>query len=435
MINTARTFSASEHPITPDNISINAISVMRKLREAGFSAYLVGGALRDLYLGIKPKDFDIATNATPEQCKQLFRRQARIIGRRFQIVHVRFGREIIELTTFRGDHQAATANPKSNQHSAANASGVLLRDNVFASIEEDALRRDFRCNALYYDDDSNQVFDFCDSVSDIQARQICMIGEPAIRFTEDPVRMLRAVRFAAKLGFKIETSTDQAIAPHAHLLSAIPAARLFDETLKLFFQGHAEASFDQLEHYQLSQFLIADFDRYATDPAQKKLISLALRNTDRRIQQGKSITPAFLWAIFLWPKLQYLQREIQRLYGTAPIPAMHEAAQQCIQEQNYIAAIPKRFSTTMREIWALQFSLQRIQGKRPFRTFEHPRFRAAYDFLLLREESGECPAEFGQWWTDFQQHSTSQREAMLDETNSKTRRPRKRSSRHPSTSR
>ena len=396
---------------------------MQKLRDAGFQAYLVGGALRDMYLGIEPKDFDIATDATPEQCKQIFRRQARIIGRRFQIVHVRFGREIIEVTTFRGNHEARESNPKTNQDSAASASGVLLRDNVFGNIEEDAVRRDFSCNALYYDDNSHQVYDFCNSVKDIENKQLKIIGQADIRYTEDPVRMLRAIRFAAKLDFDLEPDTEKAIAPNAHLLAAIPAARLFDESLKLFFQGHASASFEQLHKHQLARFLIQDIDEYIELPSYKKLLRLALRNTDRRIKQGKSITPAFLWAILLWPKLQSRQGQIQAETGMPAIPAMHEAAQQCISEQNQLAAIPKRFSSTMREIWSLQFNLERIHGKRPFRTLEHPRFRAAYDFLLLREESAECKAEFGAWWTEFQKQAPNSREQWQQQNSKKASKP------------
>ncbi len=392
----------TKHPIQLRKISRNAIQVMEKLHHEGFEAYLVGGAIRDMYLGKEPKDFDVATNATPEECKNLFKRQARIIGRRFQIVHVRFGREIIEVTTFRGNHNADEVSPKKNQASAANASGMLLRDNVFGNIEEDAIRRDFTCNALYYSEHDEKVHDFVQGIDDIQKHTLRLIGEPSVRYSEDPVRMLRAIRFAAKLNFNIETDTESAISPNASLLAGIPSSRLFDESLKLFFQGSSLSTFKLLCEYGLLPFLVQDIEYYLEQPKYLKLFELALRNTDRRIQQGKTITPAFLWAIFLWPKLQNRIQVIQQTDSMPLTPALHEAASQCITEQNHVAAIPKRFSTTMREIWALQLSLPRTNGKRPFKTFSHPRFRAAYDFLLLREEAGETPTEFGPWWTEFQ---------------------------------
>ena len=395
----------TEHPIQLWKISRSAIQVMEKLRQAGFEAYLVGGAIRDMYLGKEPKDFDIATNATPEECKQLFKRQARIIGRRFQIVHVRFGREIIEVTTFRGNHSADEVNPKTNQASAANASGMLLRDNVFGNIEEDAIRRDFTCNALYYSEHDEQVHDFVQGVADIQSQTLRLIGEPDVRYSEDPVRMLRAARFAAKLNFSIEEKTEKAITPNAELLAGIPSARLFDESLKLFFQGNSQETFRLLQHYGLIEFLVQDIKPYLENPEYLKLIQLALRNTDRRIKQGKTITPAFLWAIFLWPKLQAKVTEIQKADNLPITPALQEAASQCISEQNQVAAIPKRFSLTMRDIWNLQLHLVRTQGKRPLKTYAHPKFRAAYDFLLLREEAGEIPTEFGPWWTEFQKEN------------------------------
>lgn len=398
---------------------------MEKLREADFDAYLVGGAIRDMYLGKEPKDFDIATNATPEECKNLFKRQARIIGRRFQIVHVRFGREIIEVTTFRGNHSADEVSPKKNQASAANASGMLLRDNVFGNIEEDAVRRDFTCNALYYSEHDEHVHDFVNGVEDIQQQTLRLIGEPDLRYSEDPVRMLRAARFAAKLNFTIEANTEAAIIPNASLLAGIPSARLFDESLKMFFQGDSKPTFKLLKKYGLIQFLVQDIEDYLDKPEYLKLIELALRNTDRRIKQGKTITPAFLWAIFLWPKLQDRMASIQQSEPMPLTPALHEAASQCITEQNHVAAIPKRFSTTMREIWSLQLSLPKTQGKRPHKTFSHPRFRAAYDFLLLREEAGETATEFGPWWTEFQKENEPVPRPSIDRTETR-KRPRRR---------
>ncbi len=416
-MNTTYSLSSGEHPIKHRQLSRAALDVIKQLQQAGFDAYLVGGAIRDMFLGLSPKDFDVATNATPEQVKECFKRQARIIGRRFQIVHVRFGREIIEVTTFRGSHEAEDVNPKQNHHSAANSHGILLRDNVFGSVEEDAIRRDFTCNALYYDPSQDMVWDFTGGIEDIKQGKLKIIGDANTRFTEDPVRMLRALRFAGKLGFEIETDTFNAIAPNRHLLAAIPSARLFDESLKLFFHGKSLDTFHELNQHRLIDFLVQDIREYLKSPIYLKLIEIALRNTDRRIKQGKTITPAFLWAVFLWPKLMQRQQLVLQQDKIPPTPALHEAASQCISEQNQLAAIPKRFSTTMREIWALQISLERITGKRPLRTISHPRFRAAYDFLLLREESGESATELGQWWTEFQNINASEQDQWLHDQN------------------
>jgi len=416
-------------------ISPSALQVMQKLNQAGFDAYLVGGALRDMLLGLTPKDFDVATNATPEQIKTLFKRQARIIGRRFQIVHVRFGRDIIEVTTFRGNHDAENVSPKSNQSSAASKEGILLRDNVFGSIEEDAMRRDFTCNALYYSDKNETLYDFCGSIDDINSKTLRLIGEPDLRYNEDPVRMLRAVRFAAKLKFTIEEQTAAAIRPNASLLASIPAARLFDESLKLFCQGYSQSTFELMLDYQLAPFLVQDLDDYIASKAYQKLFQLALQNTDRRIRQGKTITPAFLWAVLLWPKLKARMQQVQQSDKLPPAPALQEAAQQVIREQNQLTAIPKRFSITMKDIWALQLQLPKTQGKRAERTLSHPKFRAAYDFLLLREESKESDTELGPWWTSFQQsnaqlmqdsRSTRRHHEDTSDTSHSKRRPRRR---------
>ena len=390
-----------QHSISRRNISINALKVMQRLNECDYQAYLVGGAVRDMMLDKHPKDFDVATDATPEQIRKVFK-NSRIIGRRFQIVHIRFGREIIEVTTFRGSHDNADENDK--HQSSANDHGMLLRDNVFGNVEEDAERRDFTVNAFYYSCENFAVYDFADGLSDIADKKIRLIGDPSTRYKEDPVRMLRAVRFCAKLDFTLEQQTGAAISENAHLLDKIPAARLFDESLKLFISGQGEATYAQLEKYDLSQYLIANHKLFSDDEIWQRLLQLALRNTDKRLASGKSITPAFLYAVFLWPGLKE-QMAMLEAEGMPPTAALHAAANQVIAAQTFKTSIPKRFQVTMKEIWEMQLRLPRNQGNRALKLIAHPRFRAAYDFLLLREEAGEIPAGLGQWWTEFQQEN------------------------------
>lgn len=421
----ATIISRDEHPISRKIISRAALDVLYGLKEAGFEAYLVGGCLRDALTGVTPKDFDVVTNATPEEIQRSFRR-ARIIGRRFRLVHVYFGREVIEVATFRSN--ADGADPKRLMQSK---SGQLLRDNVFGTIEEDALRRDFTMNALYYNIATFALHDFANAMQDIKARTVRLIGDPETRYREDPVRMLRAARFAAKLDFTIENNTAAAIKPLAHLLKEVPAARLFDECNKLFLGGHGEKTYALLNHYQLFQQLFPSAHRYISpSSSHAALLNLALANTDARIAEGRPVTPAFLLAVFLWPQVVEEQRA-KITNGMPPVVAMTQAASDAISEQVRAVAIPKRFSLMMREIWELQERLPRRHGQRAARLVTHPRFRAAYDFLLLREEAGEIPPGLGQWWTDYQEANHKQREAMVASLNPRAggskRSPRRRS--------
>lgn len=408
------------HNISRRDISPNALKVLYRLNDAGYHAFLVGGGVRDLLLGGTPKDFDISTNATPEEIKQLFR-NAMIIGRRFKIIHVRFGREIIEVTTFRAPHEPenefkgkTTNRSIKGLDSAHSSAGLILRDNVYGNINEDALRRDFTANALYYTTDGFRLIDFANGLHDIENRLLRMIGDPATRYREDPVRLLRAVRFAVKLDFDIEKNTRAPMNELAHLLESISSARLFDETLKLFTGGEAEKTFALLRQFKIGQILFPATLASTKDPEspESKLLRLAMRNTDRRLAQGKSVTPAFLYAAILWPPLQQsLRRNTER--KLLSIAEQQEAANHVILQQIKVTAIPKRFSIATREIWEQQIRLQTRTRRAAETVFAHPRFRAAYDFLLLREEAGEDLDNIGQWWTDFQLVDKNQQEQML----------------------
>ncbi len=399
-----------QHCISRKNISDSALKVMSRLRSKGHQAYLVGGAVRDLLLGGHPKDFDIATDATPEAIHALFR-NSRIIGRRFRIVHVRFGREIIEVTTFRGHHDSGDQDnsERGGNHSRQSASGLLLRDNVYGTLEEDAVRRDLTVNALYYDSGKFEVFDHVHGLQDLQRKNICVIGDPAVRFREDPVRMLRVLRFAAKLDFSIDPGTAKAIPGCSALLGEIPAARLFDEFLKLFLGGHAAATLEKLLEYDLLQYLFPQSNAsLRKDSHALALVRAAMGNTDLRIAQGKPVTPAFILAALLWPAASHLAQHRQQ-QGDPPMVAMHSAAQQTISEAAQHISIPRRFSQPMREIWEFQLRLQRRQGRKAAELVDHRRFRAAYDFLLLREQAGEETGNLGSWWTEFQELPMEQR--------------------------
>ncbi|MFO8141116.1 MAG: polynucleotide adenylyltransferase PcnB [Marinobacter sp.] len=404
-----------QHTVSRSMISEQAKKVLHRLNKSGYEAYLVGGGVRDILLGGLPKDFDIATDATPEEVHDLFR-NSRLIGRRFRIVHVVFGREVIEVTTFRGNARDAEEEVADDEHRTSEH-GLLLRDNVYGSMEDDALRRDFTINALYYCIRNFTIIDYANGVEDLNNRQIRLIGDPETRFREDPVRMLRAIRFAAKLGFDIEPETEAPIRKLAPLLSHIPSARLFDEILKLFSAGYGEATYDLLRHYDLLAQLFPETAQAIEAGEPDELIRQALRNTDARIAQGKSVTPYFLLAAMLWPALQaeWLRRQDN---GDPVQPALHGAIGKVISRQVQATAIPKRFSGPMKEIWELQIRLPRRQGKRAFGTLMHPRFRAAYDFLLVRESAGEIEPGLGQWWTEFQQVGEQAQEKMLSETGS-----------------
>jgi poly(A) polymerase len=412
------------HPVSRKNISDNALKVMSRLNGQGFQAYLVGGAVRDLLLGGHPKDFDVATEATPEEVHQLFR-NSRIIGRRFRIVHVRFGREIIEVTTFRGHHDNEDDEDDAPTAARQNDSGMLLRDNVFGSLEEDAVRRDFTVNALYYSSTDFCVYDYVDGLRDIENREICIIGDAEKRYREDPVRMLRAVRFAAKLDFSIAEGTRAPIPDLAHMLEAVPAARLFDEMLKLFMTGYALPTFRLLREYELLEHLFPATARELEEsPRALALIEAAMESTDERVAADKPVTPAFILAALLWPSVVQLRNALED-NGMAPLEALAEAAQSLISEQLHHIAIPRRFTAPMREIWEFQQRLLKRKGRGVVKLLGHRRFRAAYDFLLLREKSGEDLEGLGKFWTELQeQHPDAVTEGR--EKEEETPRPRRR---------
>ena len=391
-----------DHCISRDNISPNALKVLYRLRGAGFRACLVGGSVRDLLLGREPKDFDVGTDAHPDEVRELFR-NARLIGRRFRLAHVRFGREVIEVATFRAVHEGEVGHEGDG---VLDGSGRIVRDNVYGGIEEDALRRDFTINALYYDIDSFSVLDYADGVTDLNAGLIRLIGDPVQRYREDPVRMLRAVRFAAKLGFRLHTDTERPLLELGDLLQEIPAARLFDEVLKLLLGGCAVQTYELLRHYGLfGQLFPATEDSLSREEQgfPHLFLARALANTDARIAAEKPVTPAFLFAALLW---EPLREQVGKLTadGLTEYAAYLQAAEHVVTEQAARVGIPRRFSVPMREIWMLQLRLLRTSGKRPLRLLGHPRFRAAYDFLLLRNEAGEDHAELCDWWTKFQEN-------------------------------
>ena len=417
------------HTISRKNISRSALKVLYRLSGAGFNAYIVGGGVRDLLLEKKPKDFYVATNETPKEIKCLFK-NARVIGRRFTIVHIRFGKEIIEVTTFRADHAPQneisgnmSARRMKDFDSAHSEEGMILRDNVYGNIDEDARRRDFTVNALYYTTDGFRLLDFNSGLEDLKAKQIRMIGDPNERYKEDPVRMLRAIRFSAKLGFSIEENTKRPIDELSYLLDSISSARLFDETLKLMIGGYAEKTFAMLRDYQLGTYLFSPTLEALeeADSNSAKLVDLALRSTDERLAEGKSVTPSFLFAALLWPVFRLNIAENKNL-GLAPQQSFDKAAEFAINEQLGYTAIPRRFTVAMKEIWELQNKLKTRSKRSVERVFSNPRFRAAYDFLLLREASGEELNGLGQWWTKFQACNAKEREDLLVSANNKKRR-------------
>ncbi|WP_347556773.1 polynucleotide adenylyltransferase PcnB [Robbsia sp. KACC 23696] len=502
---------ADVHGINPNLISRNAVRVTDTLQQAGFRAFIVGGAVRDLLFGVAPKDFDVATDATPDQVQKLFRR-ARIIGRRFQINHVQFGQDIIEVSTFRalvdpaatpetaaadnaataeaeaaivasaaeagrgaaarttvtpndsdsgsgsgavdaddahdsddaGSHDDARDNghdgaeprgqdaprgpnqggrgdrrnrrrredPDRRLH-AVDASGRVVRDNVWGEQHEDARRRDFTINAMYYDPSSQTVLDYHEGMADMRARTLRMIGDPETRYREDPVRMMRVVRFAAKLGFDIEPATRAPIAEMADLLNNVPAARIFDEMLKLLLSGHALACLTKLRTEGLLGHLLPMLDSALSEPVSEKFITLSLTNTDQRIRSGKPVSPGFLFAALLWHETQRSWKRYM-VAGELPIPALHRAMDEVMNAQIGKLAIQRRYVTDMKEIWGMQPRLEKRAGRSALKLLEHPKFRAAYDFLLLRCESEELEPALGQWWTDFITGDFEAREALLN---------------------
>ncbi|MFK5948615.1 MAG: polynucleotide adenylyltransferase PcnB [Methylococcales bacterium] len=402
-----KVYSRSEHNISRSQMSPNAVKVLYRLKKSGYEAYLVGGCVRDLLLGYEPKDFDVATDASPEQVKQAFR-NCRLIGRRFRLAHVHFGREIIEVATFRSSDTADNIEQKVHED------GRLLRDNVFGSIEDDVWRRDFTVNALYYNIRDFSIIDYTGGMEDHTAGVLRLIGDPSTRYREDPVRMLRAVRFAVKLGFSLEASTEQAIFELAPLLKGIPAARLYDEVLKMFLSGKAVQTFEMLRHYGLFETLFPQADRCLNNEKNnfpKIFIAKALENSDQRIAEGKSVTPYFLMSAFLWEAVQELANEKMR-QGEEESFAYQHAASNVLSAQTKSISIPKRVTQSMREVWLLQLRFEKRIGGRPYRLLSHPRFRAAYDFLLLRAETGGAAMELAQWWTTFQSANDIEQKKM-----------------------
>ena len=418
-----RIYTKDEHGIRKDELSNAAISVCEGLHRAGYKAFVVGGAVRDLLLNRHPKDYDVATDATPEQVKSVFRR-ARIIGRRFKLVHVMFRDETVEVSTFRANHPAADAD---EQDGRADEHGRLLRDNVYGNQEEDAIRRDFTMNALFYDPEREEVWDVVDGFADIKKKRVVMIGDPTARYREDPVRMLRAARLAAKLGFTIDTATEAPIAELAPLLDNVPTARLFDEMQKLLFSGHAFNGIEKMRALGLHTGLLPVLDALFNDPAAKAFVVLALQRTDERIAQDKGVSPPFLFAaLFWWPMVQ--RWRALEAKGVRPLQAMHEAMDDVLDKQRKTLAIPRRLDPLIKELWLAQPRFPHRSQRQAFRTLTHPRFRASYDFYALRAEAGDADKEIAAWWERFQFADEATRESMLlpdQEPKNKKRRRRK----------
>ena len=389
-----RVIPRSEHGISRKQIDEHALKVLYRLHKAGFQACLVGGAVRDLLLGRQPKDFDVATDATPEQVNDLFR-NCRLIGRRFRLAHIHFGRQIIEVATFRAAHD-------DRQNTHLDESGRILRDNVYGDISEDVWRRDFTANALYYDISDFSIIDYVGGLEDIRARRLRLIGDQETRYREDPVRMLRAIRFASKLDFSIDEECRKAIFELGPLLVGIPPARLYEEALKLFHSGHAVESFEALNDYHLLGYLFPQAaEDLEHDEIAAEFLHLAMRSTDDRIRKDLPVTPAFLFAALLWASLQ--KRMQQKMSDGLPHAlALQKSASELVSAQVRHVSIPRRFTTTMRDIWQLQSRFRNRQGRRAMSVFQHPKFRAGYDFLCLRAQAGEPVEQDCKWWTDFQ---------------------------------
>ncbi len=448
----------SEHSISRADISSNALKVLYRLKEAGYQGFLVGGAVRDLLLGLRPKDFDVATDALPEDVRRLFR-NCRLIGRRFRLAHVFFGNEIIEVATFRAaaaperedaeddgdteggsdagsdsssdagsdadaqDSRAAEIDepaaefipPSDSEHRAFDQRGRILRDNIYGTIEEDVWRRDFSANGLYYNIEDFSIWDFVDGVSDVKARRLKLIGDPETRYREDPVRMLRAVRFAAKLDFSIEPNTERPIRQLAYMLDGVPPARLFDEILKLFLSGFGAKSYRLLQQYGLFEHLFPQSAAaFALPPYAyaAEMLEMGLANTDARIAENKPVTPTFLFAVLLWSAV--LRELNERQAGPTPdLALLMQACDSVLRTQQSRVAIPRRFGIPMRELLMLQPRFNRRSGVKSLSLLQHPRFRAAYDFLLLRAQAGVADPELAQWWTDIQLLPHEQRVAMV----------------------
>lgn len=419
--NSPRIIPRPEHTLSRGCVSQNALKVLYRLKDCGYQSYLVGGCVRDVLLGHEPKDFDVATDATPEQIRKAFR-NCRLIGRRFRLAHIHFGRDYIEVATFRGrgDDDGDDGGDREVRD------GRLISDNVYGSIEEDAERRDFTINALYYNIEDFSVRDYVGGFEDLKARRLRLIGDPEQRYREDPVRLLRAVRFAAKLQLDIDPATEKPLTELGASLDQVPPARLFDEVLKLFLTGHAQRTTRLLQHYGLFEALFPDSARCAREqPGYARMLQRAMENTDERVAQNKPVTPAFLFAVLLWAPLQ-TRVEPAVADGMPLHDAIHNAAEEVISRQVEQIAVPRRFSVPMRDIWHLQPRFKHKVGKKARKLLEHPRFRAGYDFLLLRAEQDESLAELGQYWTELQELSGKALKDALAPQSGKGGRPRRR---------
>lgn len=405
--NSVKIYTRSEHGISRRQISPHALKVLYQLKAAGYDSYLVGGCVRDLLLGREPKDFDVVTDATPEEIKKVFR-NSRLIGRRFRLAHIFFGQEYIEVATFR---RVADSDDDDQQ---VYASGQLLRDNIYGTLEEDVWRRDFTVNALYYNIRDFSIVDYTGGMLDHSDCVIRLIGDPTTRYREDPVRMLRAVRFAVKLGFKIAPETEQPLWEMAGLLDRIPSARLYEEFLKLFMFGFGIQTFEMLRHYGLFGVLFPSVEQNLAQEEEgfpKLFIAKALENSDKRLAQGLPVTPYFLLAVFLWEPVQQLTKH-KIAQGIPVIPAQQMAASEIINAQIKKLAFPKFIGIAMRDVWYIQNRFSQRTGARPQRLLAHPRFKAAFDFLALRAEAGDADPDLVAWWQTFQQAEEEAQFAM-----------------------
>jgi poly(A) polymerase len=420
--------SKTEFEIHPDKVCGRAKDVIRRLQKAGYEAYLVGGCVRDLLLNKTPKDFDIATSARPEEIRRLFN-SCRLIGRRFRLAHIYYGRDYLEVATFRAPHDDSDDGGKVNDE------GRIIHDNVYGTLEEDVWRRDFTINALFYDPSNGEILDFVGGLDDLRNGKIRLIGDPEKRFREDPVRLLRAIRFAAKLDFTVEPHTERYINPLGILLDAVSSARLFDEIIKLLHSGDGWKTFQLLRKYDVLKNILPLADEGIADDesgAFERMLELSLRNTDQRIAEGKSVMPAFLYAVLLWFEVNFISQQLQA-DGMPEHQAIQQAATEALQDQVDFTAVPRRYSNVTREIWGLQGRFRYHDLRRANTLLSHPRFRAAYDFFCLRTQAGEEGAEGDcEWWTAFQHATPEERPALCKDSLGKKAPPRRKKRRKSS---
>lgn len=379
-------FNISDHHIKNNQLDKEAISIISRLIDAGYEAYIVGGFIRDSLIGVKSKDCDVATNATPEEIKEVIPK-TRIIGKRFKIVHARVGKKLIEISTFRSSGKKNIK--KSNK-------GILLRDNNYGSIEDDAFRRDFTINSLYMDTKKMEIIDFVGGFRDLQSGMLKSIGESSKRFTEDPVRIIRAIRFKSKLGFKLDNNLEKGIYRYSHLLNEVPSGRKYEELLKMFLTGNAFSIMTELQNYKITEYLLPLTKNFLEGKKDRRFILNALKDSDKRFHQNKTLTPSFLFAVMLWPAL--ISKIGDMNSKKIKIPRISRIGNLLLKKHNEYCFIPKRVQSSIKEIWEIQVMLLRIPEKANT-TLKHKRFRAAFDFLLLREKSGENLGGAGDWWT------------------------------------